>query len=123
MSDPGQLAFSLLEDTDGPWDHKESDATKHSTERAALKQRPRPHPPSHGQQIGSAHRAEVRRLSLRFAPKRISVCGSQMVSLDRLQEAASSSRGFKLRCMQPWVTRERETGAGGGWQEVVDAGS
>ena len=45
MSDSGQLAFSLLEDTDGPWDHKESDATKHSTERAALKQHPRPHPP------------------------------------------------------------------------------
>ena len=46
-----------------------------------------------------------------------------MVNLDGPQEAASSSVGFKLRCTEPWETREREAGVGDGWQEVVDAGA
>lgn len=31
--------------------------------------------------------------------------------------------GFKLCCMEPWVSRERETAGVGGWQEVVDVGA
>ena len=113
--------------------------TKHSTESDALLQskgedtgpdghnRKETASPSPGQQTGSAHQSEVWRLSLRFTPQRIPVCGSQMVNLDGPQEAASfcgrGGGGCSICCMEPWVSRERETAGVGGWQEVVDVGA